>query len=80
MYSGYAWIRSSVTTSWCSDRLSIATVGLVRCCTLQCLHTVTLRMIPTYFQVCETVLRHAMHVHTFDDGMGLPLETLLGSY
>ena len=55
MYSGYAWIRSSVITPWCLDRHSIATGGLAQCCTLQILHMVTLRMIPTYLQVCETL-------------------------
>ena len=61
-------------------------------------NTVTLRMIPTYFQVWETLccdmsctsavlssVFFCCAVFTlatlyFDDGMGLPLETLLGSH
>ena len=36
-------------------RHPVAPGGLTRCCTLHNLHTVTLRMIPTYFQVCVTL-------------------------
>ena len=55
MFSGYAWIRSDVITSWCLHRHTIAPGRLTRCCTPQSLHTVTLRMIPTYFLISVTL-------------------------
>ena len=55
MYSGYAWIRSFEITSWCLHRHPIAQGSFTRGCTPQSLHTVTLRMMPSYFQVSETL-------------------------
>ena len=60
-YTGYAWIRSNMTTSWYLDRHTIISGGFARCCTRLIFHMISLRTTPAYFLNNETLCGGISH-------------------